>query len=127
MNQSAADKVWNRAALEGGGDSPGPGDYALTSLLLLHGLAMNGGIHHAIECLTPEELSAAIDGISYFDFDEMAEWLRNASSDPLLKEWTDNTETPAIFRYAEYVPDDAHFAARFETIYRDRPSDFAPC
>ena len=39
MNQSDADKVWNRAAMQGGGDSPGPGDRALASLLLLHGLA----------------------------------------------------------------------------------------
>lgn len=127
MNQSAADKVWNRAAMEGGGDSPGPGDRALASLLLLHGLAMNGGIHHAIECLNPEELTAAIDGFSYFAFEDMAEWLGNAPNDPLLKEWTDDAETPAIFRYAEYIPDDAFLVTRFETMYRDKPSDFASC
>jgi hypothetical protein len=127
MKLSAADQVWNRAAMEGGGNTPGPGDRALTSLLLLHGLAMNGGIHHALECLSAEELSAAIEGFVYFGFDEMAEWLRNASTDPLLKEWTESTETPAIFRYAEYIPDDGHLATRFEAVYRDRPSDFAAC
>ena len=113
--------------MEGGGDSPGPGDRALASLLLLHGLAMNGGIHHAIECLTPEELSSATDGFSYFGLDEMAEWLGNVPNDPLLKEWTEDTETPAIFRYAEYIPDDAYLAARFEAVYRERPSEFSPC
>ena len=127
MNQSDADKVWNRAAMQGGGDSPGPGDRALASLLLLHGLAMNGGIHHAIDCLIPEELTAAIAGFSYFDFDEMAEWLKNAPNDPLLREWTESTETPAIFRYAEYIPDDALLTTRFEAIYNDRALDFAPC
>jgi hypothetical protein len=127
MNQSAADQVWNRAAMEAGGNSPGPGDRALASLLLLHGLAMNGGIHHAMECLSPEELSAAIDGFTYFGFDKMAEWLTNAPDDPLLREWTDETEAPAVFRYAEYIPDDACLATHFEAVYSDRPSDFAPC
>jgi hypothetical protein len=127
MNQSTADQVWNRAAIEGGGDSPGPGDRALASLLLLHGLAMNGGVHHAIECLSPEELSAAIDGFSYFGFEELAEWLNNAPNDLLLKEWTDDTETSAIFRYAEYIPDDAYLTTRFEAVYRNRPSDFEAC
>lgn len=127
MNQSTADKVWNRAAMEDGGVSPGPGDRALASLLLLHGLAMNGGIHHAIECLTPEEFSAAIEGFSYFDFDEIADWLSGASSDPLLKKWTENTEAAANFRYAECIPDDGYLSRRFEAVFRDRASDFARC
>ena len=47
---TSADRVWNRAALEGGGASPGPGDRALASLLLVHGLVINGGVHHATLC-----------------------------------------------------------------------------
>ncbi len=124
--QSAAEQVWNRAALAEGGDTPGPGDRALASLLLLHGLAMNGGIHHAIDCLSPEELSAAIDGFSYFGLEGMAGWLGNAPSDPLLKEWTEDTETPAIYRYSELIPDDEYLATRFKEVYRDKPSEFAP-
>ena len=111
--------------MDAGGDSPGPGDRALASLLLLHSLAMNGGIHHAMECVTQDELSAAIDGFSYFGLEDMAQWLRGAPSDPLLKEWTSDTETPAIFRYAELIPSDAYLAERFEAVYRDRPSEFA--
>ena len=125
MSLSVADQVWNRAAMEGGGDSPGPGDRALASLLLLHGLAMNGGIHHAIECVSPAELSAAIDGFSYFGLGDMAQWLRSAHSDPLLKKWTDHTETLAVSRYAEFIPSDAYLAERFEAVYRDRPTEFA--
>ncbi len=112
--------------MESGGDCPGPGDRALASLLLLHGLAMNGGIHHAIECLSPEDLAAAIDGFSYFGFDEMSLWLGNAERDPLLRVWADDTEGPAIDRYAELIPDDAFLATRFEGLYRERPSEFAP-
>ena len=125
MKQSAADQIWNRAAQEGGGPSPGPGDHALASLLYLHGLAMNVGVHHALDMLNADELSAAIDGYSYFGFEDLADWLRNWATDPLLKEWTDQTETPAIFRYAEYIPDDDCLVSRFEAILGDKPTEFA--
>ncbi len=125
MDLSIADQVWNRAAMESGGDSPGPGDRALTSLLLLHGLAMNGDIHHAIDCLSQEELAAAIEGFSYFGFDEFSSWIGNSAHDPLLAEWTDDAEGLAIDRYAELIPDDAALVVRFEALYRERPSEFA--
>lgn len=79
MKESAADQIWNRAAQDEGGPSPGPGDHALTSLLRLHGLAMNGGVHHAIDMLDVEELLAAIDGYTYFGFEGLADWFRNAA------------------------------------------------
>lgn len=50
----AADLIWNRAALEKGGTSPGVGDHALADLLAFHGLAMNGGVLDAIERTSPE-------------------------------------------------------------------------
>lgn len=125
MNLSVADQVLNRAAMRAGGDAPGPGDQALASLLLFHGLAMTGGIHHAIDSVSSEELLAAINGFSYFGLKEMAEWLQSASSDPLLKEWTEDTETSAIFRYSKLIPSDAYLAERFEAIYLDRPPEFA--
>lgn len=126
MSGSAADSVWNRAAERGGGDFPRRGDRALASLLLLHGLAMNGGIHHALDFLSSAQLSAAIDGFSYFGFEAMADWLGSASTDPLLKEWTDETEQLALSRYAELIPDDGNIVRRFDATYSDRPSDFAP-
>ncbi len=126
MDLSAADQIWNRAAMKDGGASPGRGDQALAAMLSLHGLVMNGGPHHAIDLLSTEELAAAIDGFSYFGFDDMATWLKYAPSDPLLKEWTDETETPAVFRYAELIPDDAFLVKRFEAALREKPEDFAP-
>lgn len=112
--------------MEGGGDSPGPGDRALGSLLLLHGLAMNGGIHHAIECLNPDEFAEAIDGFAYFGFDNMSAWLRAASSDPILMKWTDETELAALSHYAAFVPDDDCLVTRFDAVYRERTTEFAP-
>jgi hypothetical protein len=56
-----ADMIWNRAC---GEDSLRalPGDRALADLLNAHGLAMNGGVLHAIECMSAEELSEAEAG-----------------------------------------------------------------
>ena len=60
-----ADAIWNRAALEQGGPNPKPGDVALAALILAHGLVMNGGVHHAVACLTEDEIDAAVAGFSY--------------------------------------------------------------
>src|SRR3546814_2272427 len=71
------DQIWNRAALEVGGTNPREGDKALASLLLLHGMAMNGGIDHAVEVLTPLEFSAALAGFRYFGLVRIAELLES--------------------------------------------------
>ena len=126
MKMTSADRVWNRAALEAGGDSPGLGDRALASLLLVHGLVMNGGVHHAIECVEPTELVAAVDGYAFFGFDEVAEFFRGASAVPVLSTWNDDTEVTANRRYWDMVPDDSHLVARFEEVFRERPEQFAP-
>jgi hypothetical protein len=125
VSQLVTDQIWNRAA-QGGGDSPDRGDRALASLLLLHGLSMNGGVHHAIECLSPNELADAIEGFAYFGFDEMTTWLTAASSDSILRQWTDDTEIAALNRYAELIPDDDFLATRFDVVYNERTSEFAP-
>jgi hypothetical protein len=56
-----ADKIWNRAC---GADPLRtlPGDRALTDLLHPHGLVMNGGVLHAAECMSADELSDAESG-----------------------------------------------------------------
>jgi hypothetical protein len=87
---------------------------------------MNGGVHHALECLQPQELVAAIDGYSFFGLDDVAAFLRGASSDPVLREWTDDTEPVADGRYAKLVPDDAHLLHRFKVVFQERADQFAP-
>lgn len=82
---------------------------------------MNGGVHHAIECLEPHELAAAADGYAFFGFDDVAEFFRGASADPVLSTWNDDTEVVANRRYTEMVPDDSHLVARFEEVFRERP------
>ena len=106
----SADRVWNRAALENGGRKPGPGDRALAALLLFHGLAMNGGVHHAFEGLGAADRLAATEGYAYFGLEALADFLRAMADDPLLSE----SESGANRRYAELVPDDSHLLSRFE-------------
>ena len=86
---------------------------------------MNGGVHHAIECVAPAELVAAADGYAFFGLTDVAAFFRGAAGDPMLSTWNDNTEAAANHRYAEMVPDDSHLVARFEETFRNRPEQFA--
>lgn len=125
MSRNVTNQIWNRAAL-GGGNSPGRGDSALAALLLFHSLALNGGVHHAVESLSPAELADAANGFAFFGFEEMSGWLASAASDPLLKEWTDENEIAALARYAKLIPDEDHLVARFEAVYQQKTAEFAP-
>ena len=121
-----ADQVWNRAALELGGHAPLTGDRALASLLLVHGLVMNGGVHHAIESVKAEELAAAADGFAFFGLNDVAAFFRGADEDLVLSEWSDETEVAANLRYESMVPSDSYLDARFQQVLRMRPAEFAP-
>ena len=121
-----ADQVWNRACMMKGAESPGPGDHALASLISVHGLIMNGGVHHALECVEPSVLLAAADGYAFFGFDEVATFFRGAARDPILSAWTEDTEPIANRRYTEMVPDDSYLVARFAKVFHERPEQFAP-
>jgi hypothetical protein len=68
------DMIWNRACGEGPLRAL-PGDRALAELLHAHGLAMNGGVLHAIECMTTKELSDAEAGYRYYGLDDVASFL----------------------------------------------------
>jgi len=72
-----ADMIWNRAC----GDDPLralPGDRALVDLLYAHGLAMNGGVLHAVECMTVEEQFDAEAGYRYYGLEGAASLLSRA-------------------------------------------------
>jgi hypothetical protein len=65
MNLDAKYLVWNRAAIENGGENPRAGDRALTDALKAHGLVMNDGVHHAVRVLGEAEVLAAVSGFEY--------------------------------------------------------------
>jgi hypothetical protein len=110
-------RVWNRAALESGGASPREGDRALAALLRLHGLVMNGGVHHALEVLSRDEIRAAISGFEFFSLTPVGRLLEVART---------LDEEAANRQYWAFIPDDDAINGRFRVTFRSSPHAFAP-
>ena len=121
-----ADLVWNRATTDEGRASSFPGDRALASLLSAHGLAMNGGVLHAVELLSDSALRAAMEGYRYFGLVESAELLSRAGE--IFNEGRDleRHEFELDREYEQYIPDDTAIVRRFEERLASRPDEFAP-
>jgi hypothetical protein len=113
--------VWNRAAMRSGGPSPREGNVALSALLCVHGLIMNGGVRHAMKAVTKAELHASCAGFRYFGFSEVAELLEAASKD----ERRDKPEGRLDGAYGELV-DDAAITDRFANHMRRNRELYAP-
>ena len=120
MKLSRQDQIWNRACLESGGPSPATGDQALAALLLAHGLAMNGGVVHALECLSQPEIAAAAAGFNYFGLAEAAHVFQQAPDD------TEETEERLNKLYWAAVPSDETLAHAFRVKLLASPEAFAP-
>jgi hypothetical protein len=118
-----ADVIWNRAC-EGGGDNPFAGDRALAALLKAHGLAMNGGVLHAVECLNTSELSDAQTGYRYFSFGAVADLLSRARRVLEADRDLESYEAQLDRDYASLISDDTALYEQFERIYTTRPAEF---
>jgi hypothetical protein len=121
---TSADLIWNRAC-EGGGPNPSRGDSALAALLSAHGLTMNGGVLHAVECLTPSELSDAKAGYCFFGLDSVADLMSRARRILEANADLETQESLLDEEYGKLIPDDASIAERFEKRLKANPSDFA--
>lgn len=119
------DLIWNRAC-EGGGLSSRKGDWALTALLKAHGLTMNGGVLHAVECLDAIELADAKSGYCFFGLDSVADLMTRARLIFEAGQSLELYEAKLDQEYAVLVPDDSALCARFEERYKIKSSDFAP-
>ena len=120
MEASRQDQIWNRACLEATGFEPAAGDKALASLLLAHGLAMNGGVVHALEGLSPAELAAAIAGFKYFGLTAAAHVFEQVPDD------TEETEERLDQMYWQAVPSDDALVHAFRIKLVASPEAFAP-
>jgi hypothetical protein len=120
-----ADMIWNRAC---GEDPPrtSPGDRALSDMLYAHGLAMNGGVLHAIECMTSEEQSDAESGYRFFGLDGVATLLSCARQIFAAGEDLGSHEQRLDGEYTQLIPSDSSLSERFEKRLKSSPSDFAP-
>lgn len=123
---TAADLVWNRATMPDSCEALAPGDVALSSLLRAHGLAMNGGVLHAVELLTADEWVAAKDGFRYFGLDDVADLLAHAKNLFDVGENLGEHERRLDDNYATLIPDDSWLHKRFEEQFAANPSAFAP-
>lgn len=126
MKLAPRELVWNRASVDSGGRSARAGDRALANVLKIHGLVMNGGVHHAVEVVGELEVQAAVAGFEYFGLHEIGEVLRRVQYDPKLRQWSDANEEEANRLYCAALPDDGELVARFEQRFRDKPADFGP-
>ena len=106
--------------MERGGIAPHLGDSALAALLSLHGMAMNGGLDHAVDVLSAEQFHAAIDGFRYFGLIEMAVMLSHAIS--ANDEELERLDT----EYGKLVPTDSTLGNAFEETFRVSPDAFSP-
>ena len=120
MKLSRQAEIWNRACLESGGATPGPGDHALASLLLAHGFAMNGGVAHALECLSESEIAAAVAGFTYFGLTEAAHMFQQ------IPDGSEETEDRLNRMYLAAVPSDETLARAFRIKLVATPEAFSP-
>jgi hypothetical protein len=120
-----ADMVWNRACGEDRLRSF-PGDRALADLLRAHGLAMNGGVLHAVECLTAEELTDAEAGYRFYGLAAVASLLSRARKLFETGDDLERNEQQLDGQYADMIPSDSSLVERFEKRLKSSPSDFAP-
>jgi hypothetical protein len=99
--------IWNRAC-GGGGPNPCKADCALAALLKAHGLIMNGGVLHAVGCLSASELADAESGYRFFRFDAAAYLLSRARIIREASQDLESYEQQLDRDYAALIPDDLH-------------------
>lgn len=131
MPMSAADEVWNRACMAGGGPEARQGDLALAAMVRLHSAAMSGGLLDAVERATASVISDSLAGYRYFGLDDAAavvEWVvgqaHGTNSEDLEAE--EALEDQADERYGVVVPSDSVLSDAFKRVYDERPEAFSP-
>lgn len=128
----AADLIWNRAALEKGGTSPGVGDHALADLLAFHGLAMNGGVLDAIERTSPEGQARIGVAFRWFGLESVDHLLASVRRDieAVALDELDRAEALELAADRDYqaiVPSDEALLIAFRRRLDDDPGAFAAC
>lgn len=119
-----SETIWNRACGNGPA-APGAGDTALMAVLTFHGLAMNGGVLYALQCLTAGELDAARAGYRYFGFANAAGVIGAGQAALTQGMDADSLEETLADAYAAIL-DDGVLMQAFEARLDTQPAAFAP-
>lgn len=127
---NAADEIWNRAAMNGGGPEPRQGDVALSSVLDLHNLAMSGGLLDAVERLTPVQLEAAQTGYRWLRLEPAADVVAMVRREVDAGALDDDDragdlELRAEDKYGQAIPTDQTLVDAFRTRLAEEPNSFA--
>ena len=129
VRMDAADLIWNRAALSGGGESPGIGDAALAAALAFHGLAMNSGVLDAVERTSADHprIEAAFQ---WLGLQPIAALLASVREDIAAGALDDDERAAALEReadehYSATLPSDAALEAVFRGRLNEDPNAFA--
>jgi hypothetical protein len=87
---------------------------------------MNGGVLHAVECLTASELCDAEAGYRFYGLDAVASLLSRAE---MILETGDDLEVyekQLDGQYSDIIPSDSWLVERFEKHLGLNPSEYAP-
>ena len=131
MSEPDPDQIWNRAC-DPFLTCTHPGDAALAAVLLCHGMAMNGGLLHAVQELEPDQRERAVDGFRLLGLDAAAAAVdavtRQAAQlrdDDLARK--ERLEVEAGRRYDEALPEwDETIDRAFRAHLREHPEAYAP-
>jgi hypothetical protein len=120
-------RIWNRAAMQGGGDNPAAGDRALADALSFHSLAMSGGVLDAVE--RSDNLTAVEDGFRWLGLDRIAELLASVRHAIVAGALDDEDrmealEVEADERYNAVLNSDADLEAAFRRRLVENPTAF---
>ena len=131
MSERNADEIWNRAC-DPDLASTHPGDAALAAVLLCHGMAMNGGLLHAVQGLEPDQRERAVDGFRLLGLDAAAAAVQAVArqaaqlrEDDLARQ--ERLEVEAGRRYDEALPAwDETIDRAFRAHLQEHPEAYAP-
>jgi hypothetical protein len=127
MELSFADKIWNRASeFHSTAIDRHEGDLALSALLSLHGLAMNGGVFHPFDVLSQHEIQEAIRAYRYYGLDAAADLFIRAGSLVATARELGSLEQAMDEEYLVHVPNDQTLVQIFEHHLAAHPEHYAP-
>lgn len=86
---------------------------------------MNGGVLHALETLSLDELAAAQNGYRYFGFGDIADLIAAGQAAIHRGQDRDLLETKLDQQYSMYIPEDETVVKAFEEHYKLSPDAYS--
>jgi hypothetical protein len=99
---------------------------ALKSLLMAHGMVMNGGVVHCHESLEPHAIDDAIAGFRWFGLGEVADLLTSTAEGHPAGGLDEAASLAADDSYNSLIPTDGVVEAAFRQRLQVAPEAFSP-